>query len=287
MNGARFDKRARSCLNTSGEIKSRPVQKHNPKSLHQVGPSDDLKLEIERRGRGPPLLLLPGEEALERDAPFLDELARSYEVIIPSPPGFGHSTRPDWITAPDDIAYMMLDIVDDLGLKNIPVVGFSFGGWIAAEMATKDDGFIAKLVLVGAYGVKTGKPTDREIADVWLIGPDEVAALKWHDAGKGKRDFPSMPEDELTIVARNNESFARFGWEPYLHNPKLRRRLHRIKAPTLLLWGANDGIVTPAYAEKYRSLIPGAKLSLIPQAGHLPHIEQPQAFVAELKKFLG
>ena len=256
-------------------------------TLHQIGPSDDLKLQIERRGKGPPLLLLPGEEALEAGAPLLDELAKTYEVIIPSPPGFGTSTRPDWVTGPDDIAYMMLDVVETLGLKNIPVVGCSFGGWIAAEMATKDDGFISKLVLVDAYGIKIGTPTDRDIADVWLLSPQEVFALKWHDADKGKRDFTTMPEDALTIVARNNESFARFGWEPYLHNPKLARRLHRIKVPTLLIWGENDGIVTPTYGEGYRKLIPGAKLSVIPQAGHLPHIEQPQAFIAELKKFLG
>lgn len=263
------------------------MQEHSPQTIHQIGPSEDLKLEIVRRGKGPPLLLLPGEEALETDAPFLDELAQSYEIIIPSPPGFGHSTRPDWVTGPDDIAYMVLDVVDALGLKGVPVIGFSFGGWIAAEMATKNDGFISKLVLVDPYGVKTGKPTDREIADVWLLNPDEVKALKWHDAAKGERDFKAMPEDKLTIVARNIETFTRFGWEPYLHNPKLKHRLHRIKAPTLLVWGENDGIVTPTYGEAYRKLIPGSRLAVIPQAGHLPHIEQPQAFLAELRKFLG
>ena len=263
------------------------MQERVTQDLHQIGPSDELKLQIERRGKGPPLLLLPGEEALERDAAFLDALAKSYEVITPWPPGFGRSTRPDWVTGPDDIAYMMLDIVDDLGLKDIPVIGFSFGGWIAAEMATKDDSFISKLVLVDAYGIKTGKPTDRDIADVWLLSPDEVMARKWHDVEKGKRDFKAMPEDALTVIARNNETFARFGWEPYLHNPKLKHRLHRIKAPTLLIWGGNDGIVTPQYGEAFRSLIPGARLAVIPQAGHLPHLEQPQAFMAELGKFLG
>jgi len=255
--------------------------------LHQIGPSDDLKLQVERRGIGPPLLLLSGEEALESGAPFLDDLAKSYEIIIPSPPGFGLSTRPDWVTGPDDIAYMMIEIVDALSLRNVPVIGFSFGGWIAAEMATKDDSFISKLVLVDAYGIKTGKPTEREIADVWLLGADEVTALKWHDPTKGKRYFTSMPEDKLTIVARDRETFARFGWEPYLHNPKLKHRLHRIKVPTLLIWGENDGIVTPQYGEAYRKLIPGAKMAVIPQAGHLPHIEQPQAFLAEFDKFLG
>jgi len=263
------------------------VQERVAQNLHQIGPSAGLKLEIERRGDGPPLLLLPGEEFLEHEAPFLNELAKTHEVIIPSPPGFGLSTRPDWITHPDDIAYMMLDVVDALGLQNVPVIGFSFGGWIAAEMATKDDSFISKLVLVDPYGIKTGGPTEREIADIWLLHPEEVIARKWHDPAKGKRDFPSMPEDKLTIIARNHESFARFGWEPYLHNPKLRHRLHRIKVPTLLIWGENDGIVTPQYGEAYRKLIPGAKLVTIPQAGHLPQIEQPQAFLSELNKFLG
>ncbi|MGH6769910.1 MAG: alpha/beta fold hydrolase [Xanthobacteraceae bacterium] len=256
-------------------------------TLHQIGPIEDLKLQIERRGKGPPLLLLPGEEGLEHEAPFLDELAKKYEVIILSAPGFGRSTRPDWITGPDDIAYMVLDVVDDLGLQNIPVVGFSFGGWIAAEMATKDDSFISKLVLVDPYGIKTGKPTEREIADVWLLGADEVTALKWHDAANAKRDFKSMPEDKLTIVARDRETFARFGWEPYLHNPKLKHRLHRIKVPTLLIWGENDGIVTTRYGETFRKLIPGTRLVTIPKAGHLPQIEQPQAFLAELNTFLG
>jgi pimeloyl-ACP methyl ester carboxylesterase len=243
-------------------------------------------LELARRGKGPPLLLLYGEEALELDAPFLDELARDFEVIIPSPPGFGTSTRPDWITCPDDIAYMYLALVDDLKLHNIPVMGFSLGGWIAAEMASKNDSFISKLVLVDPYGIKVGKPTDRDIADIWLLHPDEVMARKWHDVAKGKRDFPSMPEDKLTIVARNSESFARFCWEPYMHNPKLKHRLHRIAAPTLLIWGENDGIVTPQYGEAYRKLIPNARMAVIPQAGHWPQIEQPQAFMKELRGFL-
>jgi pimeloyl-ACP methyl ester carboxylesterase len=167
------------------------------------------------------------------------------------------------------------------------VIGCSLGGWIAAEMATKDDSFISKLVLVDAYGIKIGKPTDRDIADIWLLHPDEVAALKWCDLTKGKRDFPSIPEEKLTIIARNSESFARFCWEPYMHNPNLKRRLHRIKVPTLLVWGEQDGIVTPRYGQAYRDLIPGAKLVLIPNAGHLPHIEQPEAFMTELRNFLG
>jgi pimeloyl-ACP methyl ester carboxylesterase len=254
--------------------------------FHPIGNTDGLRLQIERRGKGPPLLLLAGEEQLELDAPFLDALAKDFEVIVPSPPGFGRSTRPDWITCPDDIAYVYLQLVDDLALRGIPVVGASLGGWIAAEMATKDDSFSSKLVLIDPYGIKVGGPTERDIADIWLLHPDEVAALKWFDPANGKRDFKSMPDDKLAVIARNIESFARFCWEPYMHNPKLKHRLHRIRVPTLLIWGENDGIVTPRYGETFRALIPGASMVTIPRAGHLPHLEQPQEFLQTLRAFL-
>jgi pimeloyl-ACP methyl ester carboxylesterase len=252
--------------------------------LHPIGKT--VELEVVRRGSGPPLLVLYGEEALELKSPVLDDLAKRYELIIPSPPGFGRSNRPDWITSPDDIAYLYLDLLDDLELRDIPLLGFSLGGWIAAEMATKNPSRFSKLVLVAPYGIKVGKPTEREIQDIWLLHPDEVTALKWHDPAHGKRDFPAMSDEALTIVARNTESFARFCWEPYMHNPKLKHRLHSIKAPTLLVWGENDGIVTPRYGAAYRDLIPGAELTVIPKAGHLPHIEQPEEFSRRLRGFL-
>jgi pimeloyl-ACP methyl ester carboxylesterase len=245
-----------------------------------------MDIELERRGKGRPLLLLYGEEGLEPDAPFIDELAKDFEVFIPSPPGFGNSERPDWIRTLDDVAYIYLDLIEKLALKNVPVVGFSFGGWLAAEIATKDDSFISKLVLVDAYGIKVGGPYDRDITDFWCLHPAEVLKLKWHDTEKGKRDFPSMPEDKLTVVARNIESLARFCWDPFMHNPMLKRRLHRIKVPTRLIWGERDGIVKPAYGKAYADAISGATFKAIPGAGHLPQLEQPEAFMAALREFL-
>jgi pimeloyl-ACP methyl ester carboxylesterase len=246
-----------------------------------------MKIEVERRGKGEPLLLLHGEEALETEAPFVDALASRYEVIIPSPPGYGGSERPLWLTDPHDLAFVLHDLVDALKLKGTRVLGFSVGGWIAAEMATIDDSFMSKLVLVAPVGVKLGSPTDRDIADVWLLHPEKVAALKWHDTAKGKRDFASMPDEKLAIIARNTETTARFCWEPYMHNPKLKHRLHRINVPTLLIWGQNDGIVkADSYGKGYAELIRGANLSVVPNAGHLPHIEQPDAFMKLLNGFI-
>jgi pimeloyl-ACP methyl ester carboxylesterase len=246
-----------------------------------------IRIELERRGRGAPLLLLYSEEALELEAPFLADLARDHELIIPSPPGFGKSDRPDWMTSPDDIAYVYLDLIEKLQLGKCPVLGFSLGGWIALQMAIKDDSRIAKLVLVDCYGVKIGGPTDRDVQDVWTLHPDKVAALKWADPQRGKRDFASMSEDELAIVARNIESFARFCWEPYMHDPKLKHRLHRVAVPTLFIWGARDGIMTPDYGRAFSKLIAGAQFAVIADAGHYPQLEEPQAFLRQLRGFLG
>ena len=246
----------------------------------------DVQIELERRGKGKPILLLPSEEGLETEAPFVDELARKFEVIIPQAPGYGRSNRPDWITNMDDIAYIYLDLIEKLGLKKVTLMGFSLGGWIAAELATKDDSSIAKLVLVDAYGIKVGGPYDRDIFDIWLEHPKKVMERKWFDVEKGKRDFPSMPEEKLAIIARNIETTARFCWEPYMHNPKLKHRLHRIQVPTLVVWGQKDGIVAPEYGKAYSKAIKGAKFAAIAKAGHYPQLEQPEAFMKAISGFV-
>jgi pimeloyl-ACP methyl ester carboxylesterase len=245
-----------------------------------------LDIEVERRGGGAPLLVLHGEEALETGSPALDRLAQSHELIIPSMPGFGHSERPDWITNIDDISYIWLDLVDQLKLQGTPVIGFGIGGWLALEMATKQN-VAGKLVLVDPYGVKIGGPTDRDIQDIWTLHPAKVEKLKWHDTAKAKRDFANMTDDQLSVVARNVETLARFCWDPYMHNPKLKQRLHRVHAPTLFVWGAHDGIITTDYGRAYAKLVAGARFETIADAGHYPHLEQPDAFVKVVEPFIG
>mgnify|MGYP000302368989 CR=1 FL=1 len=246
-----------------------------------------MKIEVERMGSGSPLLVLLSEEAaFERTSPFIAELAKTHELVMPMAPGFGNSERPDWIGNPDDISYIYLDVVEKLGLKKIPVLGLSFGGWIAAEMAVKDDSFISKLSLVNPFGVKIGGPFDRDIQDIWTLHPSKVAALKYHDVEFGKRDYSQTSEADITIVARNLESFARFCWSPYMHNPTLRERLHRVNVPTLFIWGEKDGITAPSYGEAYSKLVPGAKFVKIANAGHYPHLEATDAFMSALNGFI-
>lgn len=246
----------------------------------------DMKIEVERRGKGRPLVLIPGEEALEADMPFIDELARSFEVIIPWMPGFGRSERPDWVENMDDVAYVFLDLLDKLKLKDVTLVGFSLGGWIAAEMAIKNTTRIKKLVLVDAYGIKIGDKYARDIADIWFLAPEKVLEIKYVDTKHGTFDYPSMPDAKLEVIARNRETTARLCWEPYMHHPRLRRRLHRIDVPTLVLWGEKDGIVNTAYGKAYAKAIPGAKFVAIPKAAHFPHVEAPERFMKELSSFI-
>ncbi|MDH3239214.1 MAG: alpha/beta hydrolase [Alphaproteobacteria bacterium] len=246
----------------------------------------DIELEVERRGSGAPLVLLDDEESLTRESGVVDELAKSFEVIIPEAPGFGKSSRPDWIESMDDISYIMLDYLDQAGIEKATLLGFSLGGWIAAEMATKNLARIGRLALVDPYGIKVGGPWDRDIQDIWFLTKEEVQALKYADPANGEIDYTEMPDEKLEVVARNRESFARFCWQPYMHNPKLKRRLHRIDVPALVIWGAEDGVVTPDYGKAYADKIPGARFEVIADGGHFPHLEQPAAFMDVLGGFL-
>lgn len=245
----------------------------------------DVQLEVFHRGSGPPMLLLHGGAGLDHRAAFLGLLARRFEVIAPSHPGFGRSPLPDRFDSVDDLAYLYLDLIDELDLHDVVLVGFSLGGWIAAELAVRCSHRLGKLVLVAPVGIKVSGRETRDLPDIFATAPDELARLAWHDPTKATIEYASLTDDELRIIVRNRESLALFTWEPYMHNPKLRHHLSRIRIPTLLLRGASDRIVSAAYADAYAALIPGARTGLIADAGHAPEIEQPDELVTRIFDF--
>jgi pimeloyl-ACP methyl ester carboxylesterase len=244
-----------------------------------------VDLELIERGEGPPLLFLHAGEGLWPDRPWLELLAKRYRVIAPFHPGYGTSALPDWFGSVDDLAYLYLDLAASLGLDDATLVGSCLGGWIAAEMAVRSTERFSRLVLLDPLGIKVGGRNDRDIADMHAMPRADFLKLAWADPAKGEVDFTRLPESELAAIVRGREAFALYGWKPYMHNPRLRRWLHRIDRPTLLLWGAEDRIVTPAYGEGWAKEIAGAKLAVIPRAGHFPHWEQPEAFVDQLAAF--
>ena len=245
-----------------------------------------IDLELTETGSGAPLLMLHGAGGFDPRHPFNALLAKRHRLICPSHPGFGKSALPDWLDSVDDIAHVYLELMDLLGLPTVDLIGCSIGGWIAAEMATKAPERFTKLIFVGPVGVKTGSKDRLDIPDVFALPAAELDGLLFRDPARGSADPASLTDDELAIMVRNRETLALIAWEPYMHNPKLKYRLHRITAPTLFLRGDNDGLISDEYLRAYARLVPKARLATIADAGHAPHLEQPEAFAATALAFL-
>jgi pimeloyl-ACP methyl ester carboxylesterase len=245
-----------------------------------------IDLEIVRRGTGRPMLVLHGFDTIDPAAAFLDLLGRHGEIIAPSSPGFGQSPRPEDFDTVYDLVHLYLAALDALPGDKVTLLGFSFGGWLAAEVAAACGHRLAKLVLVDPLGIKISDRQTPDILDVFNKSPDEVRRKSWHDPARFAPDYNAMSDEALVVHARNREALCLYAWRPYMYNPQLPRWLGRIKVPSLLVWGASDRVVTPDYGRAYSRLIPGSRFALIEGAGHHPEIEQPEAFVERVAAFL-
>jgi pimeloyl-ACP methyl ester carboxylesterase len=249
-----------------------------------------VTVDLREKGEGPPLVVLHGEEVGCEMLPFHESLAEKFRVLVPLLPGVGGSELPEWVEGVDDLAYIFLDLVEQLNLGGVNLLGSGFGGWVAAEMAIRSQSHLKKLILADCVGIKISDPWVRDIADIFVLSYDEWIRLTWHDpAGAKKMKAPGAPDlshEELLEVLRDRQTVLMLGWRPFMHNPKLRRRLARIKVPTLVVWGESDRVVTPEYGRAYHEAISGSRFSLIPRAGHYPHIEQPGEFVRAVTEFL-
>ena len=167
------------------------------------------------------------------------------------------------------------------------LVGHFLGGWIAAEMATMSPGVLDKLILVDAAGVR---PEVGEIADIFLLGEDETTRLAFHDPASvtGYAELferePS-PEERETRV-RNREMTTRLCWKPYMYDRSLVWLLQRVNAPTLVVWGSEDKIIPMDAGRRIHEAIPGSHLEIIPNCGHLPHVEKADEFTGLLVEHL-
>jgi pimeloyl-ACP methyl ester carboxylesterase len=245
-----------------------------------------IELEALRRGRGRPILLLHGFDTIDAEAPFLDLLARHGEVIAPSSPGFGRSPRPEEFDTVYDLVHLYLAALDALPAEKASLIGFSFGGWLAAEIAVACGHRLDKLILVDPLGIKISGRETPDILDIFNRLPDEVRRASWHDPDRFAPDYDAMSDEKLVGLARNREALCLYAWHPYMYNPQLKRWLGRIDVPTLVLWGAADRIVTPEYGRAYAGLIPNARFEVMEAAGHHPEIEQADDFADRVARFL-
>jgi pimeloyl-ACP methyl ester carboxylesterase len=246
-----------------------------------------VEVELFSRGQGVLLLYLHAGDGAEYALPLVEHLARSFKVIMPSHPGFGGSALPPEITSVDDLAYFYLDLLDTLALRDVVLVGASFGGWIAAEIAVRNASRLSHLVLTGSVGVKFGGREDRDIADLFAIRDRDLPQFCRHEGRADDRDYATLPVETVERMVRNREALTLFGWAPTLFNPKLRQRLHRIGLPTLLLWGESDCIVAPDYGRAFAAAIPGAEFAIIRHAGHYAHLDQPEELARRIGDFAG
>lgn len=246
---------------------------------------EGTRIDLIERGAGPPILFLHAENGIEPALAAIDELAKSAHVIAPTHPGFGRSELPAGMRSIDDLSYFYLDLLDQLDLSNLTVVGVSLGAWVAAEVAVKSTARMARLVMANAVGVKVGDRETRDIADIFAITDQEYLEIAYCDPNAGRRDFKALPDAEVQAAARAREATARFAWSPYFHNPRLKSRLHRIRIPTLFLWGDHDRMLSDAYGRAYCAMIPGAGFEPIARAGHFPDQEQPKIFAERVLAF--
>ncbi len=256
------------------------------------------QLEILRAGSedADPLLLIHGINPISPKAAFVADLAQTRQIIAPSHPGFGASPLPPDFDTMYDLVNLYLDVLDNLPDGQVAVAGFGFGGWIAAELAVAGHPRLQRLILVDPVGIKLGGREDRDIVHIFNTSPNELNQRSWHDPARRPPGIyglgwqatisDDMTDAEMITLARNWDTLCLFAWRPHMFNPQLKHWLHRISAPTLVLWGDSDRIVTPSYGRQYADLIPGSIFETIPQAGHHPELEQPAAFIARVEQFL-
>lgn len=240
-------------------------------------------------GSGEPLLFLHGVAGAQPGDPFLSRLAERHRVIAPRLPGFGDSTGTENLLDLHDLIYYQLDLLDALGLRGLPIVGHSLGAMIAAELAAVQPERFTKLVLIAPMGLWNPQ---HPVADFFSMTPQEVAAATYHDPESPvARAAAEAPEDNEAYVAfmldraKSLATTAKYLWP--IPNRGLAKRLHRVSAPTLLVWGESDRIVPPAYAEDFQRQIANARVEILPNAGHLPEVEQPDRLAEVVEGFVG
>ena len=247
-----------------------------------------VAVEMVVAGTGRPVLFLHGGHPSGRIDPgarLIEMLAENHQLIAPTHPGFGTTPAPANLTTIDDLAYLYLDLIESMNLRDVVLAGASLGGWIAAEMAIRTER-LSHLVLIDAVGIKAGDRETRDIADIFAITDRQLAELAYADPQRMVRDPKQLPEEELILMARSREATGRYAWSPYMHDPKLKARLHRIHVPALVLWGEADRIVTPDYGRAFTAAIAGSRFAMIENAGHFPHLEQPNAVARAIVDFI-
>jgi len=250
---------------------------------------DGTSLIVERGGAGRPVLVLHDELGNPGWLKWTRALATRRTILIPLHPGFGRTERAEWMLSIRDLAGFYSRYVKEKGLAPVDAIGFSMGGWIAADMAASNPTQFRKLVLVAPAGIR---PPTGDILDIFqVMAPQQVIASVYSPANTPEfgelYGGPMLPE-QFEKFEEARAQTARLAWTPYMHNPTLPRLLGVAAGlPTLIVWGKQDAIVPVSTAEAYRQAIGGARVVTFDNCGHRPEIEKSAEFVREVEAFLG
>jgi pimeloyl-ACP methyl ester carboxylesterase len=245
------------------------------------------KTQLTIGGDGPPLLYLHSAGGETEWMPFHEQLAQHFTVYLPAHPGFADSKGLDEIRDIYDYAWHYVDLIHELKLGSVPVVGFSLGGWIGMELAILRPALVKKLVAVNSAGVRVPAAPMGEFFIDDLAKLRQLLFFDQNDPSIPLAIPSSLDDPRILHWLRAREATARVAWNPYLHNPRLPQHLHRIQCPTLLLWGRHDRLLPVGIGEYLAKNIPGARLEIIENCGHMLPFEKTADFAAKTTAFLG
>ena len=235
---------------------------------------------------GSPVLVVHGGGGPATVAPLVAHLAARHRVLAPTIPGFDGTTRPASTTSIDAVAAAFLDLLAEEGLERVAVVGSSVGGWVASAMAVQDAGRagrVGRVVLLDAVGVAV---PDEPIRDVSGLDPRSLASYSWHDPDRFLASLPAPSPESLQRFQGAQAALHALAGDPYMHDPGLLARLPAVRVPVLGIWGASDRVTTPAYGRAMTAAFADSRFEVVAEAGHLPHLEQPERVLALLDAFL-
>jgi pimeloyl-ACP methyl ester carboxylesterase len=245
------------------------------------------QLSMVKGGSGKSLLIFHDELGYPGWMTWNESIAHDHTLHIPLQPGFGKTPRLDWVRTYRDLAGFYSQVLRELKLDPVDVMGFSAGGFIAAEMAAADPRIFSKMILVAPMGIK---PAEGEIKDIFPITIRSHLRATVADPA-GTPEFAKLYGGEMTPA--QFEAFedaraetARLGWEPYMHDPALPHLLRGNKTPTRLVWGTKDGVIPRGCIDAYRQAIEGAQVATIENVGHRPEIENSTEFERIVSRFL-
>ena len=254
-------------------------------ATYQVATSSgEIPVTVTQRGQGRPVLLLHGGAGPDSVAGFAGLLAERFpvQVLTPVHPGFGGTPRPAGLDSARKLGELYRNLLGQLGLTGVTVLGSSIGGWIAAELALAAPDRVARLVLLDAAGLASaGHP----VADYFSMTLDQVFDVSFAHPDRYRIDPATLTDGQRAVAAGNRAALEVYGGRS-MADPGLAARLAGLTVPTLVIWGEADRMVTPAYGQEYAAAIPGADFRLVPDAGHLPQLEAPEAVLALLAEAL-